>query len=78
MLTLSHCKRVGQNHPERDTVFGKSPQKYLLSISKRREGNKNKQHVYLLPTLDQVRQEFTSTTKPPNPSWKDDRKELFD
>jgi phage/plasmid-associated DNA primase len=75
---LGHCKRVGQNHPERDTVFGKSLQKYLPSISKRREGGKNRQHAYLLPTLDQARQEFALATKIPKPSWEDDRQELFD
>ena len=75
---LGHCKRVGQNHPERDTVFGKSLQKYLPSISKRREGGKNRQHAYLLPTLDQARQEFALATKIPKTSWEDDREELFD
>lgn len=42
---LEYCKRVRQNHPVRDTVFGKSLTKCLPSISKRREGDENRQHI---------------------------------
>ena len=69
---IGYCKRVGQNHPVRDTVFGKSLARYLPSISKRRDGGKNRQHVYLLPPLDQARQEFASATKIPSSEWEGD------
>ena len=75
---LVYCKRVGQSHPVRDTVFGKCLAKYLPSMSKRRKGGKNRQQVYLLPPLDQARQEFALTTKIPNADWRLDREELFD
>ena len=41
------------------------------------EGGKNRQHVYLLPPLDQARQEFASSTKVPNTDWLEDREDLF-
>ena len=75
---IGYCKRIGQNHPVRDTVFGKNIVKYVPSISKRREGGKNRQHVYLLPPLDQARQEFASSTKVPNTDWLEDREDLFE
>ena len=74
---LGHCKRVGQSHPVRDTVFGKSLTKYLPSISKRRAGGENRQHIYILPPLDQARQEFALTTKIPNADWRLDREDLL-
>ena len=73
---IGYCKRVGQNHPVRDTVFGKSLVRYLPSISKRRDGGKNRQHVYLLPPMDQARQEFSLATKIPNSDWAADREDL--
>lgn len=69
---IGYCKRVAQNHPVRDTVFGKSLARYLPSISKRRDGGKNRQHVYLLPPLDQARQEFASATKIASSEWEAD------
>jgi len=74
---IGYCKRVGQSHPVRDTVFGKGIIKYVPSIAKRREGGKNRQHVYLLPPLDQARQEFALTTKIPNADWTADREDLL-
>jgi len=74
---IGYCKRVGQSHPVRDTVFGKAIIKYVPSIAKRREGGKNRQHVYLLPPLDQARQEFALTTKIPNADWTADREDLL-
>ena len=56
----------------RETVFGKSLARYLPSISKRRDGGKNRQHVYLLPPLDQARQEFASATKILSSEWEAD------
>jgi hypothetical protein len=73
---LGYCKRVGQSHPVRDTVFGKCLAKYLPSMSKRREGGKNRQQVYLLPSLDTARQEFALTTKILNADWTADREDL--
>ena len=69
---IGYCKRVGQNHPVRDTVFGKSLARYLPSISKRRDGGKNRQNVYLLPPLNQARQEFASATKISSSEWEAD------
>jgi hypothetical protein len=74
---LGHCKRVGQSHPVRNTVFGKSLTKYLPSVSKRRAGGENRQHIYILPPLDQARQEFALTTKIPNADWTADREDLL-
>jgi phage/plasmid-associated DNA primase len=74
---LGHCKRVGQSHPVRNTVFGKSLTKYLPSASKRRAGGENRQHIYILPPLDQARQEFALTTKIPNADWTADREDLL-
>ena len=66
---IGYCRRIGQNHPVRDTVFGKSIAKYLPSMSKRREGGNNRRHVYLLPSLDQARKDFISVTKIPSKEW---------
>jgi hypothetical protein len=74
---IGYCKRIGQSHPVRDTVFGKSIVKYVPSIFKSREGGKNRHHVYLLPPLDQARQEFALTTKIPNADWTADREGLL-
>ena len=35
-------------------------------------------NMWVLPTLDQARQEFALATKIPKTSWEDDREELFD
>lgn len=74
---LGHCKRVGQSHPVRDSVFGRYLAKYLPSMSKRREGDENRRHIYILPPLDQARQEFALTTKIPNADWTADREDLL-
>jgi phage/plasmid-associated DNA primase len=72
-----YCRRIGQNHPVKDTVFGKSIAKYLPSMSKRREGGNNRRHVYLLPSLDQARKDFISVTNIPNTEWAIDCEDLF-
>ena len=74
---IGYCKRIGQNHPVKDTVFGKSIAKYLPSMSKRREGGNNRRHVYLLPSLDQARKDFISVTNIPNTEWAIDCEDLF-
>ena len=43
----------------------------------RREGGENRQHIYILPPLDQARQEFALTTKIPNADWLLDREDLL-
>ena len=50
---------------------------YLPSVSKRRAGGENRQHIYILPPLDQARQEFALTTKIPNADWTADREDLL-
>ena len=74
---IGYCRRIGQNHPVRDTVFGKSIAKYLPSMSKRREGGNNRRHVYLLPSLDQARKDFISVTNIPNTEWAIDSEDLL-
>jgi hypothetical protein len=74
---IGYCRRIGQNHPVKDTVFGKSIAKYLPSMSKRREGGNNRRHVYLLPSLDQARKDFISVTNIPNTEWAVDCDDLL-
>jgi len=69
------CKRSGLSHPERVTTFGKTLKELMPALVKRREGGKTRKSIYLLPNLEQAREEFEQANKLHSIDWaRDDGK----
>ena len=66
---VGFCRRLGLAHPEKPTMFGKLLFEPMPSMAKRREGNKTRRSVYLLPDLERARVEFEQTNKLHSIDW---------
>ncbi len=66
---VGFCRRLGLAHPEKPTMFGKILFELMPSMAKRREGNKTRRSVYLLPDLERARAEFEQTNKLHSIDW---------